>query len=238
MKMRIERLKTVCNCMQDQKVNEKMLQFVSSVLKPAFHPDSLILIVHKILPETDKPEESKHRPPGYSEQENLSFQLKQLDKVVKKSTDSKTKEKGGQIISVIRNLRQIYNVEVYDEKNQEIPVSIHKLHELFAWYFTDCARVGFLLEISQRRSKDLQEIANLRDMLKKSELEIEKFKRDQEVPKEDSNKMITKLDLGLVNNQQTLQFSEIKGNPFTQRIFENGGSSILLSNDDTGSFND
>ena len=66
----------------------------------------------------------------------------------------------------------IYNVVVIDESGQEIPITVPQLHNLLANYFVDRARVNSLIQINEKKSADLFEIADLRDKLKKSENKI------------------------------------------------------------------
>lgn len=82
------------------------------------------------------------------------------------------------IAAIIRHLRMIYNVEVIDDSGQEIPINIHQLHELLANYFVDRARVNSLIQINERKSADLFEIADLRDKLKKSENKIAQLEKN------------------------------------------------------------
>jgi hypothetical protein len=110
--------------------------------------------------------------------EGLSFSLKLLDKCLKKKKDKELLEKGGKIIAVIRRLRRTYNVLVRDEKGEEIPITIHQLHELFSYYFSDRARVKYLQVLSEERSHDLIEIANLREDLRKAQARIEQLERE------------------------------------------------------------
>ncbi len=42
----------------------------------------------------------------------------------------------------------MYNAEVYDEEGEEMPFTIHLLHELTSYYYNDVARVSFLLKIA------------------------------------------------------------------------------------------
>jgi hypothetical protein len=43
----------------------------------------------------------------------------------------------------------MYKAEVYDDKGEEMPFTIHLLHELISNYYIDTARVGFLLSIAK-----------------------------------------------------------------------------------------
>jgi hypothetical protein len=45
----------------------------------------------------------------------------------------------------------MYNFEVYDDAGEEMPITIHLLHELISYYYGDTARVGFLLSIVENK---------------------------------------------------------------------------------------
>jgi hypothetical protein len=47
----------------------------------------------------------------------------------------------------------MYNAVVYDAKGEEMPITIHLLHELMSSYYADTARVTFLKGIIENNSR-------------------------------------------------------------------------------------